>query len=237
MLTLHRKTATHSDMANTLNNRSRHGSPTAASRLGGVTDLLHSWSGGDNGALDRLMPLVYDELRRMADLHMRGERDSHTLPRTALVHEAYIRLAKEHAPDLACRQQFFALASTVMRHILVDHARARRAGKRGGAHAQVRSLDDTSGRTDPLLERALAVGDDTIDLVALDEALRRLEQLDAQQARVVEMRFFAGLDVETTAEALGLSPTTIKREWATARAWLLRELDVVGAAPSRARAP
>jgi RNA polymerase sigma factor (TIGR02999 family) len=136
-----------------------------------------------------------------------------------------LRLAHEQVLQMGCRQQFFGLASSVMRHVLVDHARARRAAKRD-AGTEVRSLDTAALSEDPQWQAALAVADDTIDLVALDEALQRLERLDAQQARVVEMRFFAGMSVEATADALQLSPTTVKREWATARAWLLRELDI-----------
>lgn len=193
--------------------------------LAGFTDLLQRWSGGERAALDGMLPLVYDELRRLAAHHLRAERDSHSLPRTALVHEAYLRLSQGIGRQIANRQQFFGLASAVMRHVLVDHARARRAAKRG-ASERAQSLDDTAARNDVELQAALAVADETIDLVALHEALLRLEQLDVQQARVVEMRFFAGLDVATTAETLELSPSTVKREWATARAWLLRELGV-----------
>lgn len=199
----------------------------APARPPGVTDLLQRWSAGERAALDRMMPLVYDELRRMAEGHMRGEREAHSLPRTALVHEAYLRLSRDGPPDMAHRRQFFCLASVVMRHVLVDHARARRAGKRG-AQSGACSIDDTAAAANAPLQAALAADDETVDLVALDEALERLERLDAQQARVVEMRFFAGLDVPTTAQALGISPSTVKREWATARAWLLREL---GAGP------
>ncbi len=199
----------------------------------GVTDLLRQWSHGDAAALDSLMPLVYDELRRLAEHHMRGEREAHTLPGAGLVHEAYLRLAGEQVLQMGCRQQFFGLASSVMRHVLVDHARARRAAKRG-AGSEVRSLD-TAALADPQCQAALAVADDTIDLVALDEALRHLERLDPQQARVVEMRFFAGMSVEDTADSLHLSPSTVKREWATARAWLLRELGV--AAPALRPSP
>lgn len=198
----------------------------------GVTDLLQRWSGGERAALDTLMPLVYDELRRLAERHLRGERSLQTLARTGLVHEAYLRLCGEHALSLQGRQQFFGLASTVMRHIVVDHARARRAAKRGAGATEV-SLD-TRPPADVALDPALAVEDDTIDLVALDEALQRLERLDAQQARVVEMRFFVGMSVDETAAAMVLSPATVKREWATARAWLLRELQV--AAPEIAAA-
>lgn len=189
----------------------------------GIEPLLRAWSAGDRRALDRLMPLVYDELRRLADAQLRGE-SSATLQRTGLVHEAYLRLARHERPvDLRCRQQFYGLAATVMRHVIVDRARARRAGKRGGG---VAPLPD-AGEDGAALE--IAAVDDTLDLLALDEALSRLARLDAQQARIVEMRFFAGMGVEQVADALALSPSTVKREWATARAWLLHAL---GTAPA-----
>jgi RNA polymerase sigma factor (TIGR02999 family) len=194
-----------------------------------VTALLAQWCAGDRAALDALVPLVYQELRRLAAHHMRHDRAERTTPCTGLVHEAYLRLADQKHLDLGCRHQFFGLASTVMRHILVDHARARRAAKRGGGSSVV-PLDTAN----PLLASdALAAPDDAFALIALDEALRQLEQLDAQQVRVVEMRFFAGMSVEDTAAALGLSASTVKREWATARAWLLRAM---GQAPA-AEAP
>ena len=212
------------------------GSPPPFSARAGrdVTGLLHRWSGGDRAALDQLMPLVYDELRRLAAQHMRGERAEHTLPGTGLVHEAYLRLADQSALDLRCRAQFFGLASSMMRRILVDHARARRAAKRdGGTVLSLSTAPGATGAVPARIEAALATDDDGVDLISLDESLQRLEQLDPRQARVVEMRYFVGMSVEQTAQALQLSPTTVKREWATARAWLLRDLGhEVGAAPA-----
>jgi RNA polymerase sigma factor (TIGR02999 family) len=183
--------------------------------------LLARWSQGDEAALSRMLPLVYDELRRMAQRHLQRERDGHTLQRTGLVHEAYLRLAQQGPLQWESRAHFFGWASTLMRHILIDHARSRRASKRGGG-AVVLSLDamldSTGGAVEP------PAPEDSIDLLAMDHALKRLEQLDPQQSRVVELRFFGGLSVVETAEALGISAATVKREWATARAWLLREM-------------
>ena len=186
-----------------------------------VTQLLARWSQGDEAALSRMLPLVYDELRRMAQRHLQREREGHTLQRTGLVHEAYLRLAQQGPLQWQSRAHFFGWASTLMRHILIDHARSRRAGKRGGG-AVVLSLDamldSTGGAVEP------PAPEDSLDLLAMDHALKRLEQLDPQQSRVVELRFFGGLSVVETAEALDISPATVKREWATARAWLLREM-------------
>jgi len=175
--------------------------------------LLDEASGGSREALARLMPLVYDELRRMASGYLRRERRDHTLQTTALVHEAYLRLVGQDDLSFENRAHFRAIAARTMRRILVEHARARGAVKRGGPRRRV-TLQDTL---------ALAAAP-RIDLQALDEALERLAGLDAQQARIVELRFFAGLTVEETAEAVGLSPATVKRDWAMARAWLRREL-------------
>jgi RNA polymerase sigma factor (TIGR02999 family) len=175
--------------------------------------LLDEASGGSQEALARLMPLVYEELRRMASGYLRRERRGHTLQTTALVHEAYLRLVGQDDLSFENRAHFRAIAARTMRRILVEHARARGAAKRGGSRKRV-TLEDTL---------ALAPSP-RLDLQALDEALERLAALDAQQARIVELRFFAGLTVEETAEAVGLSPATIKREWAMARAWLRREL-------------
>lgn len=201
------------------------GEPDARADIGvagEITGMVRRWAGGDRAALDALMPMVYEELRRLAEHHVRAEHADLTMPGTGLVHEAYLRLASGKSLDMRCRAQFFGYVSTVMRHVLVDNARARRAAKRD---ADIVSLDaDTPGATTPAVHAALAVADDSIDLIALDESLRRLEALDAQQARVVEMRFFVGLGVQETAEALQLSAATVKREWATARAWLLRDL-------------
>jgi RNA polymerase sigma factor (TIGR02999 family) len=162
--------------------------------------------------LDALVPEIYQELRRLAARAMSGEREGHTLQTTALVHEAYLELSRIHELSVGSRPRFLALAAEVMRRILVDHARARRAAKRGGGAVRV-TLSD-----------ALAGAEASHDLLALDEALERLAERDAQLVRVVEMRFLAGMSVEETGEALGVSPTTVKRDAAMARAWLLREL-------------
>jgi RNA polymerase sigma factor (TIGR02999 family) len=159
------------------------------------------------------MPLVYSELRAMARSHLRRERPGHTLQCTALVHEAYLRLATLREVSWRNRAQFFAIAAQVMRHILVDHARARRAGKRG-ADAKVVSLDEAL--TVPAAEN--------LDLVALDQSLARLAAIDERKVRIVELRYFGGLSIDETAEAMGCSPTTVKREWTIAKAWLFRDL-------------
>lgn len=175
-----------------------------------VTQLLRAWQRGDAGASDELAPVVYDELRHLAASRLRNERGSHTLQATALVHEAWLRLADQRA-DWQNRAHFFAIAARAMRRILVDHARRRATAKRGLAATGV-PIDDVMD----LL--AAPMPDDR--LLALDEALDRLAALDARQAQVVELRFFAGLSVEDAADLLEISSTTIKREWATARAWL-----------------
>jgi len=194
-----------------------------------VTQLLVSWSSGDQRALGELMPLVYGELRRLADRQLRGERPNHTLQRTALVHEAYMRLINQRNVNWQSRAQFIGLAAQLMRRILIDHARTKRRAKRGGGIAPV-SLDQTGvvlGAPDEEGERAEALefaADPSVDLGAIDEALKRLEAIDAKQGRIVELRFFGGLSIEETAEVVGVSPATVKREWALARAWLRREL-------------
>lgn len=180
-----------------------------------ITRLLQEWSGGRSDAVERLVPLVYRELHGLASRHLARERGAHTLQPTALVHEAYLRLSKTASPDWQDRGHFFAVAARVMRRILVDHARQRRRIKRGGA-APVVPLDD--------VEPAAGAAIDPLDALALDGALSRLEDLDAQQAKVVELRFFGGLTVEETAEVMGVSSGTVKRDWAVARAWLYREL-------------
>lgn len=178
-----------------------------------VTQLLLNWSQGDQEASAKLMPLVYNELRRVAQNYLSHERPDHTLQATALVHEAYLRLVDETSVDWRDRAHFFGLASQMMRHIMVDHARRHRAAKRGGLAQRL-----TLGEAVTFPERRY------FDLVALDEALVSLAKLDAQQSRVVEMRFFGGLTIEETATALGVSVATVNREWRLAKAWLLREL-------------
>jgi RNA polymerase sigma factor (TIGR02999 family) len=180
-----------------------------------LTRLLEAWRSGDAAAAEELVPLVYAELRRMAASKMRGERDGHTLQPTALVHEAWLRLMKQHGAGWQNREQFFAIAAQAMRRILVDHARKRHAAKRGDGDA-VLDVDEVA--------RLLAVTLPDERLLALDEALEGLALLDARQARIVELRFFGGLSVEETASVLEISPTTVKREWATGRAWLFRAM-------------
>ena len=180
-----------------------------------VTGLLRRWNEGDPGALEILMPLVYGELRRLAGHYLHVERPDHTLQPTALVHEAYLRLVDQNRVAWQNRAHFFGIAAQMMRRILVDHGRRRKAAKRDGATLRVgQAIEDSVGRPDRDPE-----------LLALDEALTELERLDPRQARVVELRFFGGLSVEETAEVTGLSPATVKREWRTARAWLRREFD------------
>jgi len=178
-----------------------------------ITQLLEEWSRGDRSALDRLIPLVHAELRRIARRQMSQERAGHTLQATALVNEAYVRLAGDAGQRWQNRAHFFAVCAQVMRHVLIDHARSRAREKRGGALQRV-SLEGAA---------ALAEGGEA-ELLALDEALARLEEFDRQKARVVELRYFAGLGIEETAEALGVSPTTVRREWRRAKAWLYRAL-------------
>jgi RNA polymerase sigma-70 factor (ECF subfamily) len=178
-----------------------------------VTGLLHAYEEGDEDALARLMPLVYGELRRLAARALRRERSGHTLQPTALVHEAYLRLVDQHRAHLQSRAHFYAVAAQIMRRILVDHARFRGRHKRGGAVAKV-SLDEAfhipKGRA--------------VELVSLDDALHSLAEIDPQQARVVELRYFGGLTIEETADVAGISPATVKRDWVVAKAWLQREL-------------
>jgi RNA polymerase sigma factor (TIGR02999 family) len=180
-----------------------------------ITGLLLAWGRGDESAADALVPMVYDELRRQAERAMRREGVEHTLQATALVHESYLRLIDQRRVEWRNRAHFFAIASTVMRRILVDHARARLSAKRGGGVAPVTLAG---------VARASDEGTDDVDLLALHEALERLSILDPDQARLVELRYFGGLTIEETAEALAVSPATVKREWALARAWLRREL-------------
>jgi len=178
-----------------------------------VTILLERLRDGDSRALEKLMPVVHAELRRIARAHLRHERPWHTLQATELAHEAYLRLAGHGQHDWRDRVHFFAVASGIMRRILIDHARKRAAARRGGGAPHV-----------PLDEAAALVGDRPEDLVALDDALSRLGVLDPRQERIVELRFFGGLDVAETAAVLGISTRTVKREWSVARAWLRAEL-------------
>ena len=178
-----------------------------------ITKLLVDWRNGDQEALDQLMPLVYDELRRMANHYMRNERKGHTLQTSALVNEAYLRLVDHENIDWQNRSHFFGLAAQAMRRILVDHARSRNYQKRGGNAERV-SLDQAANFAE---ERAT-------ELIALDEALQELAKLDPRKSRIVEMRYFGGLTGEETAEVLGISTATVARDWETAKAWLLREL-------------
>lgn len=181
-----------------------------------VTRLLLRWGEGDRKALDDLLPLVYAELRKVARRVLRNERPDHTLTPTALIHEAYLRMVDTPAAGSRGRAQFFAVSAQVMRHILVDHARARRAKKRDGARQRV-TLGAAAG---------LAPGS-SVDLVALDDALQQLAALDERQARLVELRFFGGLTLEETAATLGISTGTVKREWRVAKAFLF---DAIGRA-------
>lgn len=180
-----------------------------------VTTLLARWSSGDPEALEQLTPIVYDELRRIARRHLARERKDHTLQSTALVHEAYLRLIGGSGSEYHNRQHFFAVAAQVIRRVLVDHARAVNAAKRGGG-AQKILLEDQP--------EASAPSENVAEVLALHEALERLAGFDQQQARIVELRYFAGLSIEETAEVLSISPATVKRDWVMARAWLAREL-------------
>lgn len=177
-----------------------------------VTELLQQWGQGDRAALDELLPQIYSELKRLAGAYLRRERRNHTLVATALVHEAFMRLVDQHS-GFQNRGQFFGLAAGMMRRVLVDHARARAAAKRPDAGLQV------------TLDPAVATAPDSaVDVVALDEALSKLAELDARQAQLVELRYFGGLTNEEAAEALGTSVRTVKRDWAIAKAWLYQHL-------------
>ena len=176
-----------------------------------VTQLLADWGKGDRSALDKLFPLVHSELRRIAQRQMSQERPGHTLQATALVNEAYLKLAGQQGFDWQNRAHFFAVCAQVMRHILIDHARAHARDKRGGGVVKV-SLND-----------ALVVAEDQAShFIALDEALRVLERLDPQKGKIVELRYFGGLSVEEAAEVMNVSPRTVRREWQRAKAWLYR---------------
>ena len=178
-----------------------------------VTELLLSWRQGDAEAFDRLVPLVYDELRLVARRHLQREQPGHALQATALVHEVYLRLVDVERLTLKNRTHFFAVAAKLMRQILVDHARRQHADKRGGG-ATLLSLDDVAPAARPV----------SVEVLALDEALAALASIDGRQSQVVELRYFAGLSIDEAAEALGMSPATVEREWAFAKAWLFRRL-------------
>jgi len=174
-----------------------------------ISEMLLEWSNGHQEVLEELMPLVYDELRRLAAHHLRRERPDHTLQPTALVHEAYLKLVDQTQVRCQSRAHFFGIAANLMRQILVNHALAHRATKRGGTAIKL------------TLEEAVGVSkEEGVDLVALDQALSRLAALDPQQSQVVELRFFGGLTIEEAAEVLRVSPATVKREWTLAKAWL-----------------
>ncbi len=186
-----------------------------------VTNLLLKWGEGDREALDALAPLVYDELRRLAGRYLRRERLDHTLQSTALVHEAYMKLIDQRNVRWHNRAQFFGLAAELIRRILVDHARARHAAKRGGSAYKL-TLDEALDASAPR----------DFDIMRLDDALQGLAKIDPQQSRIVELRFFAGLTIEETAEVVGISPATVKRDWLVAKAWLRRELERASERPA-----
>lgn len=179
-----------------------------------ITRLLHDWSNGDEAALSKLLELVYPELRRMAASRLRGERLDHTLQPTSLVHEVYMRLANDSEREWADRTHFYAVAARVVRAVLVDHARARRRIKRGSGAIGVELQDFHASVAAP-----------GVDLLDLDNALKELEAIDAERARIVELRHFAGLSIEETAEALGISPSTVKRGWLAAKTWIRHRMD------------
>jgi RNA polymerase sigma factor (TIGR02999 family) len=186
---------------------------------GEVTRLLSQMKEGNQEAAGQLVPLVYRELRRMAAAYMQRERPDHTLQATALVNEAYLRLAGGSQPSLQNRAHFFAIAAHAMRQVLMDYGRQHRAGKRGGGARKV-DIDAELFIAPGALE----------DVIAVDEALERLEKIDPRQSQLIELRFFAGLSVEDAADVMGVSPITIKREWRSAKAWLLRELEIANPA-------
>ena len=182
-----------------------------------VTGLLLAWGKGDASAGEKLLPAVYDELHKQAARAMRRENDGHTLQATALVHEAYLRLVDQSRVEWRNRAQFFGVAAQVMRRVLVDHARAQQAEKRGGDLKQVTLVGDAIAEMAPESVNG-------VDILALNAALEALQAFDPDQARLVELRYFGGLTIDETAEAMGISPATVKREWSVARAWLKREL-------------
>jgi RNA polymerase sigma factor (TIGR02999 family) len=186
----------------------------------GVTDLLRAWSDGEPGALDRLVPIVYRDLRRQAVAQLRRESPGHTLQPTAVVHEVFLRLLGQSRADFESRAHFLAVCASLMRRVLIDHARRRRRLKRGGTLCRVDLLAEPSARAAP-----------DLDVIAVDRALRELQALDAQQAHLVEMRFFGGLSNQEAAEVLGVSERTVKREWRSAKAWLVHRLTEPGPSP------
>jgi RNA polymerase sigma factor (TIGR02999 family) len=190
-----------------------HAMSSNSHQAGQVTQLLERWSLGDQSALDELTPLVYNELRHVAEAYLRRERPDHTLQATALVNEAYLRLIGQKHGRWQGRKHFYGIAARLMRQVLVEHARKHKAEKRGG------------GRVAVTLDHYEDVADNPeVDILAVHEALQRLARFDEQQARIVELRFFGGLSIEETAEALGVGHATVEREWAMARAWLRNEL-------------
>ncbi|HEY1892668.1 MAG TPA: ECF-type sigma factor [Steroidobacteraceae bacterium] len=186
---------------------------SASSSTSDADELFRLWRAGDDAALQRILPLVYEELHRVAQRHLRRERPGHTLQTTALIHEAYVRLIDQSPAQVQDRCHFVALTSNLMRQILVDHSRARIAKKRDGGYRIT------------LAEDLAVAGPRDIDLLAVNDALDRLARLDPQQARVVELRYFRGLSIRETSAALGISEATVKRDWATARAWLHRRIE------------
>ena len=189
-----------------------------------VTGLLRAWGAGDTQASDSLVRLVYAELRRQAGIALRREGEGHTLQPTALVHEAWLRLGDQHDARWESRTQFFAIAAQTMRRVLLDHARTRRALKRGGGAVQI-TLGGADRDAKPGVRPVEETSLDAVDVIALDDALARLAVLDPQKARLVDLRYFAGLSIPEAAEVLGVSTATVGREWAVARMWLRRELE------------
>jgi RNA polymerase sigma factor (TIGR02999 family) len=190
---------------------------------GEVTRLLKRWTAGDESAIDALWPLVHEDLRRLARRQLAGERGDHTLQRTALVNEAFIRLSGQRSVEWLNREQFLSLAAKIMRRVLVDYARKRGRARRGDGAPHL-SLQDTQAAFEVDEVQAATFDDDRVDVLAVDSALQRLEAIDASQSHIVELRYFGGLTLEQTADVVGISPASVKREWAMARAWLRREL-------------
>jgi len=188
---------------------------------GQITQLLKQWQAGNEAALETLMPLVYNELKRLAGSYLRRERPDHTLQSAGLVNEAYLRLVDQTQINWQNKAHFFGIAAQMMRRILVDHARRHKAFKRGAGMPAL-ALD----------QAALPAQSESMDLLGLDEALEKLEKIDPQQSKIVELRFFAGLSIEDAANVLGISPATVKRDWAAARAWLYREVGARRNGPS-----